>query len=497
MTVDAGVATTREERKSRERRRTRVAAAAAVLTLFLMGSCAMAAAASMAPRIPVGTYVIGIDVGGLTRTEAEDTIARALAWESRRLTVAWASEGREVCESPLLEELGLHPDVDGTLKQVPTTVWWARTRPRLDVPLIVAVDEAGLAEAIASFGKAVEKPALDARLVVDDQDGVRIIGETVGRALDEDEFRRALVGSGKWDAFPGRVELPVVPVMPDLTESRLKALGIRKMIASYSTTLNKDKDRTDNIKIAALRLDGYMLAPGQVFSFNDVIGPRTADSGYKETPVYWRDEVKKGLGGGVCQLSTTLYNVALLANLEIVERHPHSLTVDYVPLGRDAAVSYGEVDLKFRNNTLSHLLIKAEVADNKVHVKLFGNLEVDQKVTISAQVLKKLDFTTETIVDPTLPSGQVQVRDGKPGYVVRAERLVYVNGTPAKKEVLGVSSYYPLKKQIKIGPGTPVTTAADQPARSAAQAEISRCGATRPAEIRPPVGTPGGVAPTT
>ncbi|MGE5484702.1 MAG: VanW family protein [Ignavibacteriales bacterium] len=463
MTLEQ-VIMTRGERKHCRTRKTRVACVAAVMAVFLLGTCAMAANASMTPRIPMNTYVAGVDVSGLTRQEASERIAASLAWADRQITLRWAKDGVAFANTVSLDSLGLRADIDGTLKGVPTTLLWGKSTPRRDVPLCVTVDDDKLDEAVSRLRTLVDTRASDARLVITEDDKVQIIEGTAGKALNAARLKDLLGRGGRWSVIPSTVELPVEAVEPGTMADDLRAMGVSAMIASYSTAVNKDNNRTENIRLAAQKLDNYLLPPGREFSFNSVVGPRTAEDGYRETPVYWRDEVRTGIGGGICQLSTTLYNAVLLADLEVVERHSHSLTVDYVPLGRDAAVSYGEVDLKFRNNTPNHILIRAYVAGGKVYVKMFGHTGADRKVAINARVLKKTDFVTETIEDPTLAKGQVQVRNGKPGYVVRSERIVYVDGQQVKKEDLGISSYYTLKKQVKLGPGAVPPDQAQAPA---------------------------------
>ena len=124
-----------------------------------------------------------------------------------------------------------------------------------------------------------------------------------------------------------------------ITEEDLKKLKIEKLYGQFTTWFNPaKKSRTQNIIKAAQALNDYFLAPGQEFSFNEVVGPRTKEAGYNEAPIILNNQFVEGIGGGVCQVSSTLYNVLLRTNLPITERHPHSLPVRYVPKGMDAAV---------------------------------------------------------------------------------------------------------------------------------------------------------------
>ncbi|AET67087.1 putative vancomycin resistance protein [Desulfosporosinus orientis DSM 765] len=145
-------------------------------------------------------------------------------------------------------------------------------------------------------------------------------------------------------------------------------------IAQYTTKFDPTLiNRTENIRLAARVLDGKLLSPGERFSFNESVGQRTANAGYKEAMIIEGDVFTPGLGGGVCQVSSTLYNAVLLANLDIIERHPHSLPISYVPPGRDATVAYPSLDFKFKNNTTSRLLIHSIVSENTLTFQILKN----------------------------------------------------------------------------------------------------------------------------
>lgn len=143
-------------------------------------------------------------------------------------------------------------------------------------------------------------------------------------------------------------------------------LGEKTISSYYTTLIDRSVNRTNNVKLSCQAIDGLILQPGQVFSFNVTSGPRTQERGYQVAPIFVGKKVVPGRGGGVCQTSSTLYNSVLEAGLEVVERHPHSLPVAYVAAGRDATVSWGGADLKFRNNLDVPIKILARVWDKYV-----------------------------------------------------------------------------------------------------------------------------------
>lgn len=167
----------------------------------------------------------------------------------------------------------------------------------------------------------------------------------------------------------GRVILKTVQLDPEITAAHL--YRITQVIGSYQTWIGGGGGgRVTNIILATAMLNNYILLPGDLFSFNRANGPRTAERGYQPAPVIVGNTVIPGLGGGVCQVSSTLYNAVLQAGLEVVERYPHSQPVDYVPPGRDATVS-DYLDFKFRNNTDNLILIKSAVWGGAIDIRIF------------------------------------------------------------------------------------------------------------------------------
>jgi vancomycin resistance protein YoaR len=161
--------------------------------------------------------------------------------------------------------------------------------------------------------------------------------------------------------------------------------------------------------------------------------------------------VVPGTGGGVCQVSTTLYNAVLLADLELVQRFNHSLPVDYVPLGRDAAVAFDEdLDFRFRNNTRWHVLIRASAGEGALTIGIYGQAPEDLRVTISTRLVRTLPYGTETILDPTLPADQTVVVEGRAGKVVAAEARVFAGGRYQIRK-LPSSVYVPVPTLVRVG----------------------------------------------
>lgn len=172
-------------------------------------------------------------------------------------------------------------------------------------------------------------------------------------------------------ASPGKqIALTVHEVQPRHIHQELTT--INQVAGRYATSIHGSTQRIHNIQVASVSINNTLLWPGESFSFNDTTGPRTAERGYLTAPIILKGSFDVGLGGGVCQVSSTLFNAALEAKLSIEERHPHSMPVHYVPKGLDATVDYGSLDLKFRNNRKEPVIIKMYVSDDQIMAEIWG-----------------------------------------------------------------------------------------------------------------------------
>ncbi|HOM02758.1 MAG TPA: VanW family protein [Acetivibrio sp.] len=220
---------------------------------------------------------------------------------------------------------------------------------------------------IWELSNGIDTPPKDAVL---NEETLEITPEEPGKKLDIESTLEAVLSAKEGE----RVEPVVQEMKPKITQKDVEKTIVE--IASYSTPLLDDSEnRVDNIDTASEYLNNEKVQPGEEFSFNGTLGRRTAEKGYKKAPIIKRTQSgpKKGygIGGGICQLSTTLYNAVEKAGLEITERHSHSKKVPYVPQGKDAMVAYGSSDFRFKNNRQNPIVIKSEIKDGKVTVRLY------------------------------------------------------------------------------------------------------------------------------
>jgi len=182
-------------------------------------------------------------------------------------------------------------------------------------------------------------------------------------------------------------------------------MGIREVVASYTTTYGGTPGRLHNVRLVSDLVDGALVAPGATFSFNDVTGERNASRGFQEAPVIINGELRNGIGGGVCQVSTTVYNAAFEAGLPIADRTNHALYISHYPTGRDATVNYPDLDLRFVNDTGGWMLVRLFVGEGALTVKLLGTSPKRRVETETEPVRIAGKMPFRVIRDPELTVG--------------------------------------------------------------------------------------------
>ena len=237
--------------------------------------------------------------------------------------------------------------------------------------------------------------------------------------------------------------------------NKIKKYNLRNILVTYTTYFNSsNSNRSKNIKVAAQKINGKLLKPGEVFSFNNVVGPRTKKNGFKEAIEIVNNEFVTGVGGGVCQVSSTLYNSVLFTGLKIIDRKNHSRPVNYVPLGRGATVYYGLIDFKFKNNFSNPIMIMAKVVDNQLTITLLGtDPGIDVKVVTSSPQILDPEIIKKS--DNNLNEGTKKIiQSGKVGYKVTTRRIIKSGSTIIKDQLISEDVYPPINKIIKINPKT-------------------------------------------
>jgi vancomycin resistance protein YoaR len=307
---------------------------------------------------------------------------------------------------------------------------------------------------LRKLGARVARPPQDATFAVYGRH-VRVVPAKPGVRLDNKAAARALLAAAL-RPVNRTAALPVATAQPKRSTQAARAMHIDGLVSSYTTDYGGVPNRIHNVQLVAHLIDQTVIAPGATFSFNRTTGARTADKGFLEAPVIVNGELTTGLGGGVCQVSTTVFNAAFEGGLKITERTNHALYISHYPQGRDATVDYPDVDLKFVNDTGNWLLLRTFVGSYSLTVSLYGT-PVHRRVESTTAPLVTTGATPVVkTVDPSLAPGETVVDDaGAPPMSTSVTRKVYApNGTLLDDDVW-YSSYRAEPKLVRVGPAKP------------------------------------------
>jgi vancomycin resistance protein YoaR len=441
---------------------------------FALGGAA-AAAVLCAPRVTRALFERPVVLVGDARLEPDadprelvQRIARAVARREAYL------DAPERVERTSFAELGIGLDTNATLVAVLRALparsarervaglFTAEPEPTL-VPLAYELDEERARSFLGALGRRLHRDPVNARL---DLRGHRRVQETSGRELDVGATLQALAGGERDDL--ARFELRFVPLEPGVTQSELAGVDVSRVLSSFETDFSKKaRSRVPNIRTAARYLNGTVIGPGAVFSFNHVVGPRTEERGFVNAPVIVQDELEPGLGGGVCQVASTVFAAAMLGGMEIVERRSHSRPSGYAPLGLDATVIYPEVDLRLRNPYDTPVMLHAFLAGKgALRVELLGR-DPPGKIEHFFAAEAPQPFTRRVVVKSELLPGTVDKRQkGNAGYDGTSTLLTtFADGS--RKARTYSSKYYPVPEVYWVAEGVDLASLPPLPAGAA------------------------------
>ena len=396
--------------------------------------------------IKEGVYIENIAVGGMKYEEARQEVQRYTdRLSTKRLIVDVNGESAEISLSELMVECDVSKAVAEAYDLDEAGV----------VSLDITLDDDRLKEFIESECAEHNIKARNAGLKRANGE-FTVTKSRTGKYVDEEKTAEAIL-----DALSGALTGSLVNVTavlntkePEYTSEDMAECT--DVIGKFSTTFQESQvERSDNLRNATQFIDGCMVYPGETFSVAEEIYPLSADNGYKEAPSYADGEVVESLGGGVCQVSTTLYNAVLRAELEIVERKPHSMVVTYVQPAMDAAIAGDYKDLKFANNTDTPIYIQGSVYGGVIAFTIYG-----KETRPSSRTIEFVSEKVETIQpgkdiiteDATQPEGYEKVtQQAHVGYVANLYKVVYENGAETSREKVNYSRYNAEPRHVTVG----------------------------------------------
>ena len=292
-----------------------------------------------------------------------------------------------------------------------------------------------------------------------------------------------------------RLSVPLTITEPEVTAPELEAIMFSDVLGECTTNVGGTAARLGNVTLAAQKCDQYVMMPGDVFSYNTVVGPRTTAAGFLPAPAYVKGETVNEVGGGICQVSSTLYLACLRSNLEIVERQNHSYISDYITAGMDATVAYNAIDYQFRNDTEYPILIDARVVGRKLTIQILGTKTDDITVEMTYRILSTTPYEVVYEPDETVPVGTTKVKvTPYNGYKVVVYRNLYDGeGDLVESIQENVSNYRKRDRVILYNPADAeslgITTGGEATPSPSPDPSPSPTGTTPPVETAPPVET--------
>lgn len=409
-----------------------------------------------------GVTFMGVDLGGKTKTEAIELIKSQISSEilEKKMTLKYLNQKWTYS----FEELGVSASADEIVERAYAVGRSGDFKQRVELltslqqqsqemQLDTVFNDEKLTSVLDSLRKEVESEPADASIARIGEEFI-ITPEVIGAELDV-EKTKADIQQVLQKAEDGKeVQLTVIEEKPEITEELLS--NVKDMIGSgvtYYSTYNVDREQ--NLIVGASKLNDLLVMPGEEVSFNTLVAPITAENGYKAANVIQGDEYVLDLGGGLCQVSTTLYTAVIWAELEVLERDCHAFPSDYVSMGLDAAVAQGYIDFRFKNDSGYPIYIVMWCGGGELGAQIYGKEIHDDSREISfdyviTSVIEKPK--AKEVEDPSLKPGERVVEvEGHTGYTVDTYKTVTENGE-SYTEWFSNSYYIPSADKVKVGP---------------------------------------------
>lgn len=425
-------------------------------------------------KIPTNVSINGIEVSGMTKAQALVTLKAkfdaklnssylllkygTVLWKLNYKTMTVAYDYTMAIDKALAVSRPATPD-----NNIPLTTSSSITTgssittpsaivpvPRVNIGLTLTYNKNNINKFLNDIAKKIYIAPINATMKISTKT-FKIIDGKNGYALDINsaiaKITKSILPKDKT-----KILLTNKVVQPRYTKNNL--MDIKDKLGQFTTNFNASSiSRVSNIRVAADNINNLVIMPNEIFSVNKTIGPRLESTGFKLAHVILNNRFVDGIGGGICQVSTTLYNAVLLANLKIVERSHHSIPSTYVKLGRDATISGDYKDLKFQNTTNHPIYITNSVEGSHITFSIYGKNDFpNRKIEIKTTVLSSKKPTTSYVNDPTLPKGKVVVDIiPEPAYTVQSFREIYEKGRLVSTENLFLDKYPLINGVKKVG----------------------------------------------
>ena len=422
-----------------------------ILAIFFLGNIRFVDALGIEGKIHKNVYVENIELSNLTKSEAKEKINNILD-ENTKINLTYNNEIYTID----LNDMEIEYKVDETVEKAyqigrdDSLINDIKLKIGLDfgvkkdIDLTYSYNEDKIYECINKINEKIYIAPINATVKVENGE-LAFTNEQEGLAIDKQKLKNDIISKIE-NIYDDKIKINTQKISPKYTKKELSK--INTILGSYETNFNpKNENRANNIKVAANATNNIVLLKGDQFSFNNLLLKSKCESKFKEAPVIINGKLEKGIGGGICQVSSTIYNAVLYSGLDIISIKNHSIPSPYISKGRDATVSIGDIDFKFRNNYESPVLIYNEVLEDKVVSTIYGSKNDKKEIEILTEITEILPNNIVNKYSKDLYIGQKVIEEeGRIGYKVNTFRI-YKENNNEKKEFI-YESYYPPRDKI-------------------------------------------------
>ena len=437
--------------------------------VLFSGFYALATKYLQRPVFPDGAYIDDIAVGGMHAEQAREKVEASFEKRIAAKSIRVHSDG--FAHSFTYHDAGAHLAIDDALTKLKALSNGGlmlklnnklKAKSGFYTKTEVLFDKERLRLAVEEFANEAYIAPIDAAVIFSEEGDFSFTKEQSGSRLEADELTELLYERfvhGNLDT----INVERTELAPAITESLL--MQHTKKLGTASTAVFGSPERMTNICLIVDAVNGHSFMPGEILSLNALTGERTPEKGYKQAPAIRYGELTEEIGGGICQLSGTLFNAALLSGLEILERHHHTWPSDYLPVGLDATITWPNKDLKVRNSTNWPVYIHATMLDDTLTVTFYGEQRNGElRIELENNIYETIAPPPPVLIpDDTRPEGYKRVLNKeRADYHVRVYRKYYNGDTLTQKELIHTDRFYPIAGKYIVGTYLPPVSPGDE-----------------------------------
>ncbi|WP_099188755.1 VanW family protein [Tepidibacter mesophilus] len=422
-----------------------------ILLVFLAGIILWSYSLKNDDKIYENVYINDVYVGGLSKEEANSLLnsnynkkSIKLIYNDKAFDLNLDNIGLDFKTEEavnLAYEVGRNKNFIYNIK----TVIGLRNNHKMTITLKIEYDDQKLDDSLTKISNQIDKEPQNAKINIKNK-AINITPEINGYTIEKEKLKETIINNIENNNYSD-ITMQGKAIHAHITKEYLSKIDT--LLGEFSTKFNSSNyNRSYNVKLVTEKVNGIILNPGEEFSFNNTTGKRGLSQGFKMAPVIVQGQLQEGVAGGVCQVSSTLYNAALYSGITITDRRNHTIPSSYVSKGRDATLAFGSIDFKFKNYYKNPIYIENVVVSNNIISRIYGNASDRNNIDVTTNITETIPREVEVKEDPNLALGKERVEDkGRDGYKVDTYRLYYENGKVVKKELIS-KSYYPARKKV-------------------------------------------------